>query len=150
MPEGLRAVDVDDERVPVLLAVSDNGAAMTAHSTREFMARCSIAQHFGRPGVPTDQAHIETLRGHVKAEWPHLASITDAAVLSAELERVRAEYNGVRLHEAIGYVTPTTSTRAEGNGYRPGSRGWRVPLRPVRITDVEPRTTARRPPHDVE
>jgi putative transposase len=67
-PEALVALDLDDERVPVLLAVSDNGAAMTAHSTREFMALCSIAQHFGRPGVPTDQAHIETLWGHVKAE----------------------------------------------------------------------------------
>ncbi len=61
-PDALVAVDLDDERIPILLAVSDNGAAMTAHSTREFMALCSIAQHFGRPGVPTDQAHIETQR----------------------------------------------------------------------------------------
>ena len=29
-----------------------------------------------------------------------------ATVLAAELERVRLEYNSVRLHEAIGYVTP--------------------------------------------
>ena len=31
----------------------------------------------------------------------------------------QADYNGVRLHEAIGYVTPTTSTRA---GSRPTAR----------------------------
>jgi hypothetical protein len=29
---------------------------MISGSTREFMALCAIAQHFGRPGSPTDQA----------------------------------------------------------------------------------------------
>jgi len=33
-------------------------------------------------------------------------------VLRAELALVRERYNGVRLHAGIGYVTPTTSTRA--------------------------------------
>jgi putative transposase len=42
-----------DARAPVLLAVSDNGPQMTSGSTREFMAMCAIAQHFGRPGTPT-------------------------------------------------------------------------------------------------
>ena len=45
-------------------------------------------------------------------EWPHLETITDPALLDAELARVRTEYNSVRLHEAIGYVTPTTNTKA--------------------------------------
>jgi putative transposase len=39
------------------------------------MALCAIAQHFGRPGTPTDQAWIESLNGHVKAEYPHLLAI---------------------------------------------------------------------------
>ncbi len=58
---------------------------MTSGSTREFMALCSIAQHFGRPGTPTDQAWIETLNGHLKAEYPHLLAIRDPATLRAEL-----------------------------------------------------------------
>jgi putative transposase len=48
-------------RRPILLAVSDNGPQMTSGSTREFMAMCAIAQHFGRPGTPTDQASSESL-----------------------------------------------------------------------------------------
>ncbi len=48
------------ELAPILLAVSDNGPQMTSGSTREFMAMCAIAQHFGRPGTPTDQAWIES------------------------------------------------------------------------------------------
>ena len=59
-------LDADVEVLPpVLLAVSDNGPQMTSGSTREFMAMCAIAQHFGRPGTPTDQAWIESLFGHV-------------------------------------------------------------------------------------
>ena len=76
-----RLVDptVDDDNRPILLAVSDNGPQMTSGSTREFMAMCAIAQHFGRPGTPTDQAWIETLNGHLKGEYPHLLAITDPA-----------------------------------------------------------------------
>ena len=95
-----------DELPPVLLAVSDNGPQMTSCSTREFMAMCAIAQHFGRPGTPTDQAWIESLFSHVKAEWPQLDRIKDPEVLRAELAVVRYEYNTIRLHAALGYVTP--------------------------------------------
>lgn len=108
----------DDEGVPLLLAVSDNGTEMRAGDTRRFMALCSIAQHFGRPSTPTDQAWIETLWGHAKREHPHLMTITDPAVLAAELERVRGHYNGVRLHEAIGYVTPNDEHEGRGDTIR--------------------------------
>ena len=43
--------------------MSDNGPQMRAGTTREFLALCSIAARFGRPGTPTDQAWIETLFG---------------------------------------------------------------------------------------
>jgi len=89
--------DDDDGARPILLAVSDNGAQMTSGSTREFMALCAIAQHFGRPGTPTDQAWIESLNGHLKAEYPHLLAIEDPATLRAELAVVREHYNTIRL-----------------------------------------------------
>jgi putative transposase len=108
----------DDPALPVLLAVSDNGPQMTSGTTREFMAMCAIAQHFGRPGTPTDQAWIETLFGHVKAEYPHLLKIRDPAVLRAELAAVRAHYNGVRLHEGIGYVCPDDEHEGRGEQIR--------------------------------
>lgn len=115
---GLVDVSVDDEARPVLLAVSDNGPQMTSGSTREFMALCAIAQHFGRPGTPTDQAWIESLNGHVKAEYPHLLAIRDPATLRAELPHVRAHYNGVRLHQGIGYVCPNDEHEGRGEAIR--------------------------------
>jgi len=104
--------------VPLLLAVSDNGTQMRSFSTREFMAALAIAQQFGRPSTPTDQAWIETLFGHVKGEWPHLEKITDPGELDLELDRVRLEYNAVRLHASIGYVTPDDEHEGRGEGIR--------------------------------
>jgi len=86
---------------------------MRSVPTREFLAGVAIAQQFGRPHTPQDQAWIETLFGHVKGEWPHLEKIRDPGDLDAELNSVRAEYITIRLHASIGYVTPTTSTKAE-------------------------------------
>lgn len=106
----------EHEGCPVLLIVSDNGAQMTSGSTREFMALHALATHYGRPGTPTDQAHIESLWGHVKHDWPHLETLTDPADLSRELEAARREYNTIRLHAGIGYVTP--SDEHEGRGPR--------------------------------
>ena len=64
--------------LPVLLAMSDNGPQMTSNSTAQFMALAAIWQHFGRPGTLTDQAQIESLNGHLKAEYPRLLVIRDA------------------------------------------------------------------------
>ncbi|MBV9315534.1 MAG: DDE-type integrase/transposase/recombinase, partial [Pseudonocardia sp.] len=58
-----------------LWAISDNGPQMRSHTTREFLAGVAIAQQFGRPHTPEDQAWIETLFGHVTGEWPHLEKI---------------------------------------------------------------------------
>jgi putative transposase len=108
----------DDPTRPILLAMSDNGPQMTSGSTREFMALCAIHQHFGRPGTPTDQAWIESLFGHVKAEYPHLLAIRDPATLRAELVVVREHYNTVRLHAGIGYVTPDDEHEGRGETIR--------------------------------
>ena len=125
---------VDDESRPILLAVSDNGPQMTSGSTREFLALCAIACHFGRPGTPTDQAWIESLFGHLKAEWPHLLSIADPAVLRGELAVARAHYNGVRLHAGIGYVTPDDEHDGRGPAIRKAREAGLEAARVRRLT----------------
>jgi len=82
------------------------------------MALCAIAQHFGRPGTPTDQAWIESLNGHIKIDYPHLLAIRDPATLRAELAVTRAHYNGVRLHQGVGYVTPDDEHEGRGDAIR--------------------------------
>ena len=94
--------------------MSDNGPQMVSGTTREWLALHSLAWHTGRPGTPTDQAHIESFFGHVKGECPELEHITDPATLDRELERVRFAYNTVRLHAGIGYVTPDDEHHGRG------------------------------------
>ena len=116
--DGRVDIGTDDQARPILLAVSDNGPQMTSGSTREFMALCAIAQHFGRPGTPTDQAWIESLNGTIKIENPHLLAIEDPATLRAELAVTRQHYNTVRLHAGIGYVTPDDEHEGRGEAIR--------------------------------
>jgi len=110
--------NTDDGISPILLAVSDNGSQMIATHTRQFMAMVAIAQHFGRPSTPTDQAWIESLNGTLKTENPHLLAISDPVVLRAELDRIQIEYNTIRLHSAIGYVTPDDEHQGRGAAIR--------------------------------
>jgi len=113
---------IADGNRPLLLAISDNGPQMRSHSTKEFLAGVAIARQFGRPGVPQDQAWIETLFGHVKGEWPHLEHIRDGAELDAELVHVREHYNTVRLSAAVGYVTPCDEHEGRGEAIRQARR----------------------------
>jgi putative transposase len=122
-----------DGQLPLLLAISDNGPQMRSHSTREFLAEVAIAQQFGRPHTPQDQAWIETLFGHVKGEWPHLEKITGPREPGAELYRVRAEYNGVRLHASTGYVTPDDEHEGRGDVIRQQRRDGPAQARENRI-----------------
>jgi len=120
-------------QVPLLLAISDNGPQMRSVTTREFMAGVAIAQQFGRPHTPQDQAWIETLFGHVKGEWPHLEKIRDPGELDLELDRVRDEYNTVRLHASIGYVTPDDEHEGRGEAIRQARRDGLAAARLNRI-----------------
>jgi len=108
----------DRDEVPVLLAMSDNGPQMTSKATAAFLASVRIAQHFGRPGTPNDQAWIGSFFGHVKDEHPHLDHVGDLGDLEAELDRIRVQYNTIRLHQGIGYVTPEDEHYGRGQAIR--------------------------------
>lgn len=149
--DGLADPSVDDEARPILLAVSDNGPQMSSGSTREFMAMCAIAQHFGRPGTPTDQAWIESFNGHLKAEYPHLEAISEPAVLRAELDVIRERWNGVRLHAGIGYVTPNDEHEGRGPAIRKAREAGleTARLRRIAYHRSEDQQHPDRGPHDV-
>ena len=58
--------------------------------------------------------------GHVKGEWPAPGEDHRPGDLAAELDRVRAEYNTVRLHAGIGYVTPDDEHEGRGDSDQEG------------------------------
>jgi putative transposase len=123
----------NDDRIPVLLAISDNGPQMTSKATAVFMAGARIAQHFGRPSTPNDQAWVESFFGHLKGEFPHLEKIKDPGELERELDRCRVHYNTVRLHEGIGYVTPDDEHHGRGKAIRAARRAGLAAARQQRL-----------------
>lgn len=122
-----------DAELPILLAVSDNGPQMTSGTTAEYMALCSIVQHFGRPGTPTDQAPMESFFSHLKGELPHLEQIRDPVELEIELERQRVHYNTVRLHAGVGYVTPEDEHTGRADAIRKARREGLLRARKERV-----------------
>lgn len=121
------------DELPVLLAISDNGPQMTSKATAAFLASVRIGQHFGRPATPNDQAWIESLFGHVKAEHPHLERITDRGELEAELDRIRPIYNTIRLHQGLGYVTPEDEHTGRGDAIRAARRAGLAAAHQARV-----------------
>jgi len=58
----------------------------------------------------------------VKYEWPYLCALQNPADLSRELDAVREQYNSVRLHAGIGYVTPNDEHEGRGPQVRQARR----------------------------
>ncbi|MGH3800921.1 MAG: integrase core domain-containing protein [Pseudonocardiaceae bacterium] len=113
---------------------------MTSNATAVFLAGARIAQHFGRPGTPNDQAWIESFVGHLKGEHPHLDKIRDAGEPERELDRLRLPDNTVRLHEGVGYVTPEDEHHGPGTAIRAARRAG---LDAAHHTRVAPRRQLR-------
>ena len=144
--EALADPAAPDADQPVLLAVSDNGAQMTSGSTREFMALHAIATHFGRPGVPTDQAPVESFFGHLKHEWPTCARSPTPATLTASSSPCGAATTASACTPASATSPPTTSTPAAAlRSARPAASGSGAPAGSGSHTIA---TTTTHHPHD--
>lgn len=113
---GGTAAPVVRPSVAVLAAVPLQHAAVAA---------TEIAAQLDRSVAPATRPHPSWLRpllGQVQAEWPHLGSVTDRSRLAVELERARVEYNTVRLHGGLGYVTPSDEHAGRGDAIRAARR----------------------------
>jgi transposase InsO family protein len=89
-------------------AVSDRGTQMRARSFREFLVDLGISQVLGRPRTPADNAASEAFNATIKCERLYLL---DTGAMSpfeveAEIAAFIEDYNEVRLHQGIGFVTP--------------------------------------------
>ena len=103
LTEGRLDLDIDDPDRAILLAVCDNGPAMTSHDTRAYTAMMAIAQHHRQPRTPTDQARTESFFSHITHEWPHLDDIT-VLRLAAEAITERLRAGGVDF-DTVGGLT---------------------------------------------
>jgi putative transposase len=85
---------------------SDNGPEFIAQAIRQWMGTAQIKSLYIRPGSPWEQAYIESFHDKFRDECLNrelFATLAEARVI---IESWRREYNQMRPHSALGYLTP--------------------------------------------
>jgi putative transposase len=114
--------------------VSDNGTELTSNAILEWADQHKVSWHYIAPGKPQQNGFSESkLRDELLNETL-FSSLADAR---AKLEAWRRDFNEVRPHSSLGYLTPADYARALSGKYRPA----RCEPRPLRA----PASCQRRP-----
>ena len=111
----LKAATSAGGKIPNLRLRTGNGSQYGSREFKKSMQALGIRHEFIWKNTPEQNGHVESFHGTLKREyvWPHeFARLQDAEVI---LARAFADYNGDRIHSALGYVTPNEyAHRREG------------------------------------
>ena len=92
---------------PGLIAHSDGGGQYASKEFRRLLARYSCQQSMSRPDDPYDNAFAESYWSRLKAELMEDGAFLNLADARLEIgEYMDNYYNTVRLHSALGYLSP--------------------------------------------
>lgn len=89
-----------------LLFHSDQGGQYTGYQFRSLLHDYGVMQSFSAPGVPYDNAPMESFFGSLKTEEIHRYHYHGISDLSASLREYLNFYNHKRPHSSIGNQTP--------------------------------------------
>ena len=110
---------------------SDNGTELTSNAILTWTADTHVDWHYIDPGKPVQNAFIESFNGRLRDEFLNETLFTSLAQARAALEEWRRDYNTVRPHSRIGWLTPaayaaTFTATAQGAALANGSAPWPV------------------------
>lgn len=109
---------------------SDNGTELTSNAVLTWTADIGVDWHYIDPGKPVQNAFIESFNGRLRDEFLNETTFTSLAQARAVLEEWRRDYNTVRPHSSIGWLTPDayaetfTVKRGQGAALAEGSAPW--------------------------
>lgn len=112
--------------------VSDNGTELTSNAILAFAADAKLDWHYIDPGKPVQNAFIESFNGRLRDEFLNETLFTSLAQARFALEDWRRDYNAVRPHSGIGWLTPHeyaagfATRRAKALELCDGSAPWPV------------------------
>lgn len=92
-----------DERPRI---ISDNGPQFIARDFKEFIRQAGMTHVRTSPFYPQSNGKVERWHRTVKGTCLREGSFANVEEVRRALEKFVAHYNEVRLHSAIGYVTP--------------------------------------------
>ena len=85
---------------------SDNGTELTSNAILSWVAKTGVEWHYIDPGKPVQNAFIESFNGRLRDEFLNETLFTSLVQARAALEEWRRDYNTVRPHSRIDWLTP--------------------------------------------
>jgi putative transposase len=111
---------------------SDNGTELTSNAILSWTAEAGVNWHYIDPGKPIQNAFIESFNGRLRDEFLNETLFTSLTQARAALEEWRRDYNTVRPHSRIGWLTPAVYAatflpqQGQGAALIDGSAPWPV------------------------
>lgn len=96
--------------------VSDNGTELTSNAMLRWAEDNGVEWHYIAPGKPQQNGFIESFNGKLRDECLNEHVFSSLAEARRIVEAWRIDYNTVRPHSSLGYLTPeefAASWRAE-------------------------------------
>jgi putative transposase len=112
--------------------VSNNGTELTSNAILTWSAESKVDWHYIDPGKPVQNAFIESFNGRLRDEFLNGTLFTSLMQARLALEEWRRDYNTVRPHSRIDWLTPAdhaakfSPQRAGGAPRLDGSATWPV------------------------
>lgn len=106
--------------------VSDNGTELTSNAILAWGADAGVDWHYIDPGKPVQNAFIESFNGRLRDEFLNETLFTSLMQARLALEEWRRDYNTVRPHSRIRWLTPAAyaaqfTATGQGAALRDGS-----------------------------
>jgi len=86
--------------------VIDNGTEFTSKALDQWAYENKVTLHFITPGRPMENGYIESFHGKFREECLNEHWFLSLADARETIEAWRIDYNQVRPHSALGYLTP--------------------------------------------
>jgi len=85
----------------------DNGPELTANALRDWCRFTGAGTSYIEPGSPWQNPYVESFGGRLRDELLAVEAFSSLLEAQVLVEDWRIEYNTIRPHSALGYLTPT-------------------------------------------
>jgi putative transposase len=90
----------------------DNGPELTANALRDWCRFTGTGTSYIEPGSPWQNPYVESFGGRLRDELLSVEAFTSLLEARVLVEDWRIEYNTLRPHSALDYLTPTDYAKA--------------------------------------
>jgi putative transposase len=90
----------------------DNGPELTANALRDWCRFTGTGTSYIEPGSPWQNPYVESFGGRLRDELLAVEAFSSLLEAQVLVEDWRTEYNTLRPHSALGYLTPTEYAKA--------------------------------------